>query len=348
MAEFHINSDTRFTIIGQGLAGSLTACLLVQAGRNVRVFDTLLPGAATCVAPGIVNPLPGRKFNTVTDAHQLLQLTIKTFSQLATFLNAPSPLWHPLPVLRVIDDDAQLLAFERARSLSSVSSFISREFPANAFDHLFAEFGSFQTEPAGWVDLPAFQAAARDFLRSNGLLHEIELSSVLQPQANECVIHCQGWQVRNVPLWDFIPMNPAKGEMLTGHFPKEMPRSHIINRRCWLQPLPADRWRVGATYTWDDLGSLPSLDAATNLQDSIRQLTPLRFTPEEQVAGVRPITQDILPVIGPHPDFPQHWIFNGLGSKGALQAPALAHALVDALIHQKPLPENFSPGRFRL
>jgi glycine/D-amino acid oxidase-like deaminating enzyme len=54
---------------------------------------------------------------------------------------------------------------------------------------------------------------------------------------------------------------------------------------------------------------------------------------------VRPGTHDSRPYLGHHPQAPDVWILNGLGSKGALYAPGCAAYLAEALLEDRPLPE---------
>ena len=50
-------------IIGQGLAGSLLAWLLVRAGQRVCVIDDAHASSSSVVAAGLINPLAGMRFN---------------------------------------------------------------------------------------------------------------------------------------------------------------------------------------------------------------------------------------------------------------------------------------------
>lgn len=68
-----ISHADRVRIIGQGLSGSILALMLKERGIPFVVHDTLLPGAATPVAPGIVNPLAGRNFRPPDRIRMLLE-----------------------------------------------------------------------------------------------------------------------------------------------------------------------------------------------------------------------------------------------------------------------------------
>jgi glycine oxidase len=54
-------------------------------------------------------------------------------------------------------------------------------------------------------------------------------------------------------------------------------------------------------------------------------------------AGVRPIVKGRHPLMGRHPTLPQLAYFNGLGSKGSMQAPPMAAELAAHLADGTPL-----------
>ena len=53
--------EVDFMIVGQGLAGSLLASELLDAGKTIQIFDADHEGAASAIAAGIINPITGRR-----------------------------------------------------------------------------------------------------------------------------------------------------------------------------------------------------------------------------------------------------------------------------------------------
>ena len=51
-----------YIIVGQGLAGTMLAYKLQNAGQKVFIIDNAHTQAATHVAAGIINPITGRNF----------------------------------------------------------------------------------------------------------------------------------------------------------------------------------------------------------------------------------------------------------------------------------------------
>jgi glycine oxidase len=89
-----------------------------------------------------------------------------------------------------------------------------------------------------------------------------------------------------------------------------------------------------------DIAHLRSLAAAL--------LPPLATAPQlEAWAGLRPATPDGLPLLGPLPDQPTHFIATGHYRDGILLAPATAHVMAQLLLGETPSVDlaPFSPAR---
>lgn len=337
----------RVRIIGQGLSGSLLALHLKELGIPFIVQDVELPGGATSVAPGIVNPLSGRHFRPPRFVDDLLGHLRESMQLVEKLLGIQ--IWTPCPILRMFSEPTQHDRFVRSAKEEGGDAFVEEEFPENTFPYLNDIYGSFLTKGGGWANLPHFIEVARTWLRQEGLLDEREWdypAEAPKGRGPELLIFCEGWRILNNPHWSFIPHNPAKGEMLLVRFEEALPRDRIYNQSCWVQPINDDLWRVGATYTWSSFDSTPSLDGATHLQENLQLLTAVPFHVEDQLAGVRPIVEDYRPVVGQHPEIPHWFILNALGSKGVLQAPTAIRDLLDFLLQGSRIPSNWSVDRF--
>jgi glycine/D-amino acid oxidase-like deaminating enzyme len=340
-----LSGARRVRIIGQGLTGSLLALGLKDRGIPFVVQDVLLPGAATPVAPGIVNPMAGRRFRPPDRITMLLAAMSTAMEQLEQHLG--ESFWKPCPILRMFSEPTQIDAFEKRLTDPRTRPFVDEQFAENAFPHLNDVFGSFLTRQGGWANLPRLRERMRDWLTEAGCLQPSPWEPGSEPEdPDEILVFCDGWRVADNPHWNFIPHNPAKGEMLIVRFRDELPRDRIYNQSCWVQPIEDDLWRVGATYSWSAFNSQASLEGARDLQQRLQLLTPIPFTVEDQVAGVRPIVEDYRPVIGRHPEITNWYILNAMGSKGVLQAPASVTCFLDHLLNSRGIPADWNLNRF--
>ncbi|NDV60880.1 FAD-binding oxidoreductase [Puniceicoccales bacterium CK1056] len=341
-----VSNADRIRIIGQGLTGSLLALALHEKGIPFVVQDVSLPGTASPVAPGIVNPLAGRHFRPPERIDELLAEIGQSMALVRKHLG--TDIWNPCPILRMFAEPTQIDRFERTLSSHESKAFVEERFLENTFPHLNDVFGSFLTKQGGWANLPLLCSAMRDWLKKDGRLIEQQWDPNEAEEAglNEVLCFCEGWQVANNSHWSFIPHNPAKGEMLIVRFEEELPRDRIYNQGCWVQPIEEDLWRVGATYSWSNFEGGPSLDGAEDLQERLHLLTQIPFHVQDQVAGVRPIVEDYNPVIGQHPEKANWFILNAMGSKGVLQAPMAVNLLARILLEGKSPPSEWAVSRF--
>lgn len=333
----------RYRIVGQGLVGTLLALAMDEAGLPFIVQSVNLSGESTSIAPGIVNPLAGRKFRPPSDIDDLLQ-SVQRMVQLAE-KRLDAQLWNTSPILRVFQDPAQAERMRASASEEGRSPYISAFYEPGTFPHINDSFGSFLTVAGGWMNLPLLKMLANAWLDESGRLLETPFTPD-QTQPDEVVIFCEGWQVSRNPEWSFIPHSPAKGQMLIVRFKEDFPRSHVINHHCWAQPIVGGLWRVGATYSWSDFDGNASLEGTTDLCERLDLMTSIRYEVLDSVAGVRPIVEDYLPVIGNHPQRPEWMIINAMGSKGVLQTPAAVEHLVAFLCNGTPIPKKWSVERF--
>lgn len=344
-----LSKKKRVRIIGQGLAGSLLAIQLHELGIPFVVQDIDMAGCATAVAPGIVNPLAGRHFRPPKFIDELLSQLQQTMGLVSSKLDID--IWNDCPILRMFSEPTQQDRFSKSLKEYRISTFVKEEYPENTFADLNDVYGSFLTKGGGWANLPVLMEVTRSWLKKEGLLVEEmwippDMDTGVK-DVSEIVVFCEGWHVFKNPYWSFIPHNPAKGEMLLVRFEQELPRDRIYNQSCWAQPIQDNLWRIGATYSWDSFDGVATLEGATQLQESLQLLTPVAFHVEDQVAGVRPIVEDFKPVVGQHPEIPNWYILNALGSKGVLQAPTAVKDLTDHLLEGTRIPANWSVDRFK-
>ncbi len=156
------------------------------------------------------------------------------------------------------------------------------------------------------------------------------------------LVFCEGVAARTNPWFSNVEFKPARGEMLLVEIPL-WNEERIIHGDVWIAPSrsPTEgqpRWyRVGATYDWDQLDAGPTAEGRSSLIASLEKLLHRPYRIVEHQAAVRPILKHVTPVIGLSPHAPQLGYFNGLGSKGSLQAPFLAKQLASHLVQQTPL-----------
>jgi glycine/D-amino acid oxidase-like deaminating enzyme len=330
--------EVDYLIVGQGLAGSVLACLFQMARIKVLVIDNAHRTAASIAAAGIINPITGTRLNRPFLIDQLLANAFAIYPSIEEFLG--TSFFQRRIVLRLLQSAEEqhhwikrVLTGDYARYLGSV------ECPRFLSDCPW--FGGFEIAMAGQVDIPTFVRHTRNALAASDSLAECEfefgemrLSDVSvqwRQYTAKAVIFCEGYKLTENPFFKPIQLNPAKGECLTLRAP-EFTDDRIIQRGKWLFRTSLGEVKAGTTYTWDRLDESPTQAGRDEIETAIRGFADFNFEVTAHSAGVRPVIRvDNRPVLGTHPDNRRVAIFNGLGSKGALQAPFASKQLIDNL-----------------
>jgi glycine/D-amino acid oxidase-like deaminating enzyme len=327
-----------YIIIGQGLAGSMLSYFLLKEGKRVLVVD---PGGsnASRVAPGMFNPLTGRRMSKSWRIDEALPFAFETYRQLEDELQ--SSFFHPLPMYRFFANENEREATRRKIAEEQAEKYIEDYFDEMRLEGFCKPLTNGCTvTQTGYLDTQNFLDSDRYWLHRRGSLNENSLSydeikigesSVRwQDIEAEKIIFCEGYRGAQNPWFKSLPWNLAKGEVLTFNAP-ELKLDKLYNRNLYIVPVGNGYFRAGATYNWDDLTETPTKAGRQELIDKLDQIicTPYEIT--DYKAGVRPTIVNRRPLIGLHPENPQMGIFNGLGTKGVMLSPYLGKHFADYL-----------------
>jgi glycine oxidase len=320
-------------IIGQGLAGSTLAWTLREHQERVAVIDREEPSTTSRIAAGLITPVTGKRFVKSRDFEMFRSTAVDFYRKIERRTNSQFLDTSPM---------ARLFSSENERTLFTEKG--NREFPelihrtveTGDEDSLHAEFGGFEISLAARLNVARFLDVSREEFdkRGNYFPANIHLPDDLQIDEQGIsisnlgirarrVIFCQGFAGSENPWFRAIPFDAAKGEILVVRIP-EFTDGRVIHRGVWLAPFKDDLYRVGATYDRDRLDSVPTPEGREELCTRLEKLLRVPFEVVQHQAGIRPIILGRRPKIGFHPKYPMLGYFNGLGSKGALQAPWLA------------------------
>jgi glycine/D-amino acid oxidase-like deaminating enzyme len=201
-----------------------------------------------------------------------------------------------------------------------------------------APFGAFAIKTAAQLDVRTFIQATRRHLAAENALCDAPFDyGRVRPGADEVcwnyvcaryLVFCEGYRLPQNPFFNPIELNPAKGEILTLAAPG-FRSEQILQGGKWLFRSFGGEVLAGTTYRWDRLDETISEAARIEIEEGVRFFFSGHYRVTAQRAGVRPVTRaDNRPIAGLHPLHPRLAILNGLGSKGALQAPFAARQLI--------------------
>ena len=333
-------------IIGQGIAGTVLSEVLHARGLRVLVFDEPRTGRATHAAAGLVNPVVLRTTVPSWRAQELLAVAGACYRELEQRYD--ERFWNPVELLALFPS-AKEAGIWRARMKEPDMARLIAEGPAAdpAVAELPQPFGVGVVRRSAWVDVRRLLAAHRSlWLAEDRLLErgigptDIERTAEglrIGDATAPLVVHCTGAFSRELPLV------PVRGEGLTVRADGLRLRS-AVHRGVFVLPVGDDRYRVGATFAWEDPWCGPTGEGRRWLLDRVQRVVPRAMEVEEHWWGVRPTTRDRRPLLGR--TAPHEAVLNGLGSRGVLLAPWCAQHLAAHLFDGVALDPEVDVSRF--
>jgi len=328
-----------FIIVGQGLAGTLLAYELFRQNKTFVVFNDPDQIKSSDVAAGLINPVVFRRMTKSWLADDAFPQMEATYGKLEELLLGQ--FYFPGRMLKILNEDG--VGFWKEKIFANqLEAYLEVEPNLNFRNPGISNTFSFGcVNKSGRLDIQKLIFAFCGFLKQQNSIRNEKLDCeklVLQPDSVSYdnitaskIIFCEGSATSQNPFFENLKFKHSKGEVLELKIP-ELKLNEIVSDEVFVMPIGSDKYRVGATYTWDELNQETTASARMELLEKFRNISLTHFEVLSQKAGIRPTMHDRKPVIGLLPDNPQIGIFNGLGSKGALLGPYFAKQFVSFLI----------------
>ena len=328
-------------VVGQGLAGTLLTHFLLQAGQSVHVIDDDYPRAATKVAAGIINPVTGRRYVKSWYIDRLLPTAEATYQQLEKQLGII--IYHPQKVLRALfnqreENDWLVRAYD-----PSYQAYIQTGEKIDIGDYsryAIPAFSYGEVHGGAQVDIGELIGRYRAYLKSIGMIStetfnfqelHIEQNAIdYRGIKAKTIAFCEGAKAKNNPYFSDLPYEGNKGEALVVKITKA-DFQKILKQGIFIVPLTNGQYWVGSTSNNYHTDDRPTEEGRNYLVGKLSELLTTNFEIIEHRAAIRPTIKDRRPLIGRHPEHPQLYIFNGLGTKGTSLGPYWADQLVKVL-----------------
>lgn len=332
-----------FLIVGCGLAGGLLAWELIRRDRSVAVIDSGSLNASQ-VAAGLINPVTGQRFVKTEDVDRLLPAAKDFYADLAAAFGRSFLIEKPMR--RLFRNEIEAANCRKRLHADGYRPYLDPlSFSAGSEEG----FGFVDQKQTGYLDTRPLLACLRVFLRARNAYFQAafdpyELNLDGEPGWQDFkprrIIFCEGFRMRDNPWFSWLPLQPAKGEILTFSHRFAIP-DRILNDGHWLVPVGRNAVRIGATFDRENIDMDTTDSAKTELAAVGRRffagLQDADLVSHE--AGVRPSTSDRRPFIGTHPRYACLHIFNGFGAKGSLSMPWHCRRFADYLLNGEALPE---------
>lgn len=341
-------------IIGQGLAGSVLALELMARGCSVTILDDARAGSASNVAAGMFNPMSFRRIIPVWRADEVMPAMTRFYSEAEQTLNAT--FFHRVPLVRIFPNEDYAALWEQRIGEGVPWVTYGPALPAPVR----APYGCGLVPEAGYVDLPVLLNALASRLSAEGRMHRVSAdanklkstaSGVVYEEASmglrlpaDAAILATGTFARQWGGGQNIALNTNKGEVLTVSIPEHRVPATLNNGK-WLLPNGGGLFRLGASY----LPGAENLELTASVREHLLEKAALMLDAEPEViehrAGLRPTVSDRRPLLGAA-EHPNTYHFNGMGTRGVLNAPLLAKWMADHLLEGAALPGEVDVARF--
>jgi glycine oxidase len=335
-----------FIIIGQGLAGTLLAYFLLQAGQRVSIIDANTEGGASSIAAGVINPITGRRIVKSWRIDAFLPFAKNTYQSIENQYNIH--IWQDRNIIRTFknaeDENEWLLRSQWA----DYRPYCLTETDPSVFSTKIKPFyGYGEIVQAAQVHIPVILDFFRKKWIREGILMDKNwvIMNDITTQADTPIIFCEGAQGAINPYFKWLPFNLDKGELLIVKIPN-LNLVSIFKNNISLVPLGNDLYWVGATNEWNSPHDKPTEAKKKLIINELREILTVDFEVIDHKAALRPTVQDRRPFIGFHPTQPHLAIFNGFGTKGASLIPYWASHFTDVLLRGMPLDKEVDIKRF--
>ena len=356
------NEETPITtvdiiVIGGGLAGSTLAWQAHRMGLSVALIDRPSPRSCSRVAAGLVTPITGTRGAASWRWGEFYSAANSFYVHIESVTHRS--FWRTEPAIHIYRNETEKKVYQErwiennpatAREPITVTSLDDV-----ALSKLRMPHGACSFEPAARLNTVAYLDATREYFESINSYYavDIQCDQDLDLQNSEHVrIHsldltgkrialCQGFAARENALFSDLPLHPARGDILEIESPNVEFQS-IVHGDAWVVPTRNNCFLVGATYDRFELND----NVESNNEPATRFRTELMSRWEAMVGGsfaagdhivldqraaVRPASFDRHPLLGQHKSLPNVFCLNGMGSKGTLMAPRLAHLLLESM-----------------
>ena len=338
----------KILIVGQGIAGTMLAWALMQRGVGVRILDGNLPGSSTLPAAGIINPVTGKRFVKSWRLDDFFPVAKDRYQTLEKELGVP--VWFPYPILRLLgtaeernDWSARCIQPEYVDYLGETDDagrWASLARPGFAYGVILG---------AARVHFPNLLSAFREKAIQAGTfesksVHYEDIERIAR--SYDAVVFCEGFRAAENPFFPELSWQLAKGEALHLRIPGASGVSDMLKKNMTLVPLHDDVFWAGGSYQWHYPDLLPSDAERQFILKYVDEMLAVPYEIVGHVAGVRPTVKDRRPFIGASKNASNVFIFNGLGTKGALLAPYWAEHVAEHLLRGVSLDPVVDMRRF--
>ncbi len=344
----------KYLIVGQGIAGTTLAHQFIKNQVDFKIIDHQETPSSSHVAAGIYNPVTGKRFVKTWLAEEIYPIIEPFYQEIETFCE--QQFLQALPINRPLDNVKEQNQIIELCDKPEMEHFASYEVIPTLLSFLKqSNFGFMQSKQAGWLNLPHLLTNFRQKLvEKNNLINEnfnfekLSISKEFVSYNNEKflgIIFCEGYFVKDNPFFNYLPFKPVKGDILEVEM-ENGPQNQIVSKGIFIVPIGTNKYKVGATYNWDDMTWQANENGIEELTKKLAKITNEPFKITATYGGIRPSTTDRRPYLGAHPNHANIYIFNGFGAKAVSLCPYFSSEMFNFIIKKEHINLEANISRF--
>lgn len=341
----------RVLIVGGGLSGICLAHQFMDRGILPKLIDSG-ENFSSRIAAGMINPMVFRTMVKTWRGDELIPYLKEFYPKLENKID--TKFFFPRKIRRLFSTEDERNKWISRQVDPEYNEYIYPLDESNpAPDYAKNEFGSGWVNSPGYIDAGKFLQGNYCYLKEESILINeefdfLELDTELKTYKGEpydALVFSEGYRGKNNPFFSYLPLQQTKGEVLSFRS-NIMDDSEILNRKCFVLPTQDGLFRLGATFSWNTTDTTPTIEAKEQLLDQYHNNSTAPIEIISQEAGIRPTVTDRRPLIGPHPELENIYIFNGMGTKGYMIAPYFSAHFINYLLDKTILDPEVDIKRF--
>ncbi|SDX39456.1 Glycine/D-amino acid oxidase [Lutibacter oricola] len=341
-----------YIIVGLGLAGLAFVKELEKNKKTFVVFENESQNSSL-VAGGMYNPVILKRFTPVWNGIEQIETALPFYAELEKQFK--KKYHYKVDIYRIFKSIEEQNNWFVASDKPKLSPYMSVDLIQKKYKGIESEYGFGKLVNTGRIDSNQLIKDYRNYLLENNLLIKQEFKHNAIEQKEDGIIYesisakkivfCEGFGLKQNPFFNKLPMQEAKGELLTIYAPN-LNVDFLVKAAVFVMPLGDNLYKVGATFNWKDKTKVPTKEGKFELVSKLDTFINVPYKIVDHLAGIRPTINDRRPIIGKHPLHTNLAVLNGLGTRGVIIAPTMANMLYNHLEFNAEITSDVSINRF--